>query len=99
MPAKSSLWWWSAKGYWATQLDGKRITLAKGKRNKRAAQQKLDKLLAERELLSTVDGPISVAALCEQFLDDAYENLVRLLHTCTRRPCGEGSYRGRADCI
>ena len=87
MPAESSVWWWSAKGYWATQLDGKRITLAKGKRNKRAAREKLDQILAERELLASVNGAITVAALCEQFLEDANETLAPSTYQSYRYSC------------
>jgi len=63
MSAKSHVWWWSAKRSWASQVDGKRALLAKGRKNKKVAEEKLCKILAERQLLSTVDGPISVASL------------------------------------
>lgn len=87
MPAQPRVWWWSAKGYWATQIDGKRVTLAKGRRNKKAADTKLKSLLAERELLSTVDGPISVAGLCELFLADAHANLAPKTYDSYRYAC------------
>lgn len=87
MPAKSRVWWWSAKKYWATQIDGKRVCLAKGRKNKKSAEAKLDQMLAERQLLSSVDGPITVAALCEQFLDDVNENLAPKTYESYRYSC------------
>ncbi|MCO6043393.1 hypothetical protein NG895_05690 [Aeoliella sp. ICT_H6.2] len=47
----------------------------KGRRNKKAAEAKLKTLLAESDLLATVDGAISVAGLGEEFLTDAREHL------------------------
>lgn len=87
MPTKSRVWWWSAKKYWVTQIDGKRVCLAKGRKNKKAAQEKLDQILAERALLANVEGPITVAALCEQFLDDANENLAPATYESYRYSC------------
>ncbi len=87
MPAKSRVWWWSAKKYWATQIDGKRVCLSKGRKNKKSAEAKLDQIIAERQLLSAVDGPISVAALCEQFLDDANEHLAPKTYESYRYSC------------
>jgi integrase len=81
------LWWWSAKEYWATQSDGKRICLAKGRKSKKIAQEKLDALLAERKLLATVDGPITVAGLCEEFLDDVQRHLVPKTYESYRYAC------------
>jgi hypothetical protein len=75
MPAKSQVWWWPARSYWVASVGGKRVYLAKGRKNKQAAQEKLAALLAERALLSSVDGPISVAGMCEEFLSDAERHL------------------------
>jgi len=87
MATRSRVWWWAAKGYWATQIDGKRILLAKGRRNKKVAQTKHDRILKERELLASVDGPISVAALCEQFLVDAHKHLAVKTYESYRYAC------------
>jgi integrase/recombinase XerD len=87
MPAKSRVWWWSAKQYWATQIDGRRVCLAKGRKNKKAAEDKLDAMLAERALLSTVGGEISVAGLCEEFLSDAERQLAPKTYESYRYSC------------
>ncbi len=87
MATQPSLWWWSAKKYWATQIDGKRLCLAKGRKNKQLAQEKLDALLAERKLLGTVDGPLTVAALCEEFLEDVQRNLAPKTYDSYRYGC------------
>jgi hypothetical protein len=47
MPAKPQVWWWAARTYWVASVGGKRVYLAKGRKNKQAAQQKLDALIAE----------------------------------------------------
>ena len=75
MARKATVWWWKAKGYWVTELGGRRICLAKGWRNKQAAKDKFKQLSKERDLLAEANGAITVAALCEKFLDDAAENL------------------------
>jgi integrase len=71
----AKVWWNKQKQAWCTELGGSRKVLAKGKGNKRAALDKLNSLLEEQKLLSEVKGAITVARLCEQFLDDAQENL------------------------
>jgi hypothetical protein len=86
MATEPSLWW-SAKEYWATQIDGKRICLTKGRKSKKRAQEKLDALLAERKLLATVDGPMTVAALCEEFLEDVQRNLALKTYDSYRCAC------------
>jgi hypothetical protein len=87
MATQPSLWWWSAKKYWATQIDGKRLCLVKGRKNKQLAQEKLDALLAERKLLASVDGPLTVAALCEEFLEDVQRNLAPKTYDSYRYGC------------
>jgi integrase/recombinase XerC len=51
--------------------------LAKGRSNKKLAQEKLKDLLTEQALLADVNGAVSVAALCEAFLQDALDHLER----------------------
>jgi integrase len=87
MPAEPRVWWWSAKSYWATQIDGRRLCLAKGRKNKKAAEAKLSALLAERTLLAKVDGPVSVAGLCEEFLEDAQRRLAVRTYESYRYAC------------
>ena len=70
-----SVWWNKRTKAWVTEIDRKRITLAKGRANKKIAKDKLDELLCERALLAQVNGSISVAGLCERFLEDAQEHL------------------------
>lgn len=76
MKAQSvGVWWHKQKQSWCTEIDRKRFTLAKGRANKKQAQDALFELLRERELLSKTNGTISVAGLCEKFLSHAEENL------------------------
>ena len=74
-PAK--VWWNKQKQAWHTEFGGKRRLLAKGKRNKSLASDKLRDLLDEQALLADVNGAITVAALCDVFLEDALHNLER----------------------
>ena len=60
---------------WCTDVGGRRQLLAKGRPNKRAAITKLKAILEEQQLLAEVNGAMSVARLCEEFLADANENL------------------------
>ncbi len=87
MSTQPRVWWWSAKQYWATQIDGKRICLAKGRKNKQVAEEKLALLLKERSLLASVDGPVSVAGLCEEFLADAHKHLAPKTYESYRYAC------------
>lgn len=75
MSRPARVWWNQQKGTWCTELGGKRHTLAKGKGNRRLANEKLRTLLEEQRLLADVNGAISVAALCDLFLEDAKQNL------------------------
>ncbi len=75
MPREARVWWNSQKGSWCTDIGGKRRTLAKGKDNKKQARERLKALLEEQELLAQVDGAMTVACLCERFLEFAQENL------------------------
>jgi len=75
MRTKISVWWNKQKRAWCAEIGRKRFLLAKGRRNKPLAEDRLEKLLEERRLLAEVDGVISVAGLCERFLRDAAEHL------------------------
>lgn len=75
MPREARVWWNSHKGTWCTDIGGQRHTLAKGKQAKALAKTKLKALVEEQSLLASVNGAITVASLCEQFLDFAHENL------------------------
>lgn len=68
-------WWHKQRKVWFIDLDGKRYTLAKGRANERLAVKALAEMIRERELLTKVDGAISVAGLCERFLIDTQERL------------------------
>jgi hypothetical protein len=81
------VWWWDAKGYWCSQIGGRRFLLAKGKSSKGVAQQKLVALLAEQALLRDVNGQITVARLCEEFLEHAHENLSSKTYESYRYGC------------
>jgi len=87
MARKARIWWWKPKGYWVTNVGGKRTYLAKGWRNKKAAEEKFNQLNKERELLAETNGPITVAALCEFFLDNAEENLARKTYLSYQYAC------------
>jgi hypothetical protein len=86
---QNRVWWWDAKGDWCTQLAGRRYLLAKGKGKaaKRAAQEQLSALLAERALLRGVNGQITVARLCEEFLEDTQEHLARKTYESYQYAC------------
>lgn len=75
MARPSAPWWNEERQAWCSVVNGRRHTLAKGKGNKQAARKRLNELLKEQELLSKVNGVISVAGLCERFLIDANERL------------------------
>jgi integrase len=77
MPRHARVWWNRQKATWCTELGGKRRTLAKGKSNRRLAESILRNLLEEQRLLTDVNGAISVAGLCDLFLEDAKQNLER----------------------
>lgn len=75
MPRDARVWWNNQKGAWCSDLGGKRRILAKGKANKSLAKEQLKSLLEEQAMLAQVNGAITVASLCEQFLEFADENL------------------------
>ncbi len=75
MARQPKAWWNKRKGTWCSDIGGERHTLAKGKRNKRKAEEKLKALLAEQDLLADVNGSVTVARHCEEFLADTQENL------------------------
>ena len=77
MSRKATIWWNAQKRSWCTDLGGQRRTLAKGRRARKEAISKLDSFVKEQALLDQVHGPISVAGLCEAFLDDAEQHLER----------------------
>ncbi len=75
MSRSATVWWNKQKRAWCTDIGGRRQTLAKGRSNKRAAVMKLKALMEEQQLLAEVNGAMSVARLCEEFLADAEEHL------------------------
>lgn len=77
MARPNSVWRNKQKQTWCVDIDGKRITLAKGDAPKSQAVKALAELLRERQLLAKVGGAISVAGLCERFLVDTEERLAR----------------------
>jgi hypothetical protein len=72
-PAK--VLWNAQKRAWCTEVGGARRILAKGKANKKLAREKLRELLDEQAVLADVNGAITVAALCDAFLEDALQEL------------------------
>lgn len=87
MSRNPKVWWNKQKQAWCTELGGKRTVLAKGRANRKQADEKLRLLLREAELLATVRGSISVAKLCELFLSDAQENLEPRTYESYRYAC------------
>jgi integrase len=75
MSRSATVWWNKQKRAWCTEVGGSRKVLAKGRSNKRTAIAKLKALLNEQQLLAEVNGAISVARLCEEFLADAKQHL------------------------
>jgi integrase len=87
MSRPATVWWNKQKDAWCTDIGGSRRVLAKGKANKTLAQEKLRDLLEEQRLLADVNGAITVAALCEAFVDDAEENLAERTHESCNYAC------------
>jgi integrase len=75
MSRSATVWWNKQKCAWCTDIGGRRQVLAKGRSNRKAAVTKLKSLVQEQELLAEVNGAISVARLCEEFLADAKQHL------------------------
>lgn len=87
MPRPAKVWWNKQKQAWFTELGGARRMLAKGKSNKSLAKEKLQALLEEQALLVQVNGAITVAALCDAFLEDALHNLEPRTYESYRYGC------------
>ena len=87
MARRARVWWWKPRGYWVTDLGGRRIYLAKGYKNKKVADAKFKQLQEEQALLAEVDGAITVARLCEEFLIDAEEHLATKTYESYRYGC------------
>ena len=87
MSRKAKVWWNKQKGAWCTELGGKRKTLATGWGSKKLAEEQLKALFEEQALLSSVQGRVSVARLCEEFLNDAQENLEQKTYESYRYAC------------
>jgi site-specific recombinase XerD len=87
MPRPAKVWWNKQKQAWFTELGGARRMLAKGKSNKSLAKEKLQALLDEQALLAQVNGAITVAALCDAFLEDALHNLERRTYESYQYGC------------
>jgi site-specific recombinase XerD len=87
MSRKATVWWNAQKGSWCTDFGGQRRTLAKGRKARSEAVRKLDALIEEQGLLDKVHGPISVAGLCESFLEDAEQHLERSTYESYKYCC------------
>jgi hypothetical protein len=87
MPRPANVWWNKQKQAWYTELGGRRRLLTKGKSNKSLAKVKLGELLDEQALLADVHGAITVAALCDAFLEDALHNLERRTYESYQYGC------------
>jgi hypothetical protein len=75
MSRSATVWWNKQKCAWCTDIGGRRQMLAKGRSNKQTAITKLKALVQEQQMLAEVNGAISVARLCEEFLADAQQHL------------------------
>jgi integrase len=87
MPRPAKVWWNKQKQAWYTELGGVRRMLAKGKANRELAKDRLKELLDEQALLADVNGAITVAALCDAFLEDAFHNLEKATYQSYRHGC------------
>lgn len=61
-------WYWAARDGWYATIDGKRHLLAKGKKSRRAADDKFHKLMAARGTTPRAGGTITVLELFDRFL-------------------------------
>lgn len=91
MPRLATVWWNIQRRTWCTDIGGKRHTLAKGKANKKLAQQKLKDLLEVQVLLADVNGAITVAAMCDEFLEDASHHLAKRTFESYQYGCHKNS--------
>lgn len=87
MSRKATVWWNAQKRSWCTDFGGQRRTLAKGRSGRSQAVTQLNALVKEQELLDSVHGPITVAGLCEAFLEDAQQHLERSTYESYRYCC------------
>jgi integrase len=74
MPSRPDVWWNKQRGAWCIDIGGKRRILAKGKADKKFAKDRLKELVDEQSLLEDVNGAITVAAMCDAFLEYALHN-------------------------
>lgn len=98
MPRPATVWWNKQRGAWCTDIGGTRHVLAKGKANKKLAKDKLREMLDEQVLLADVNGAITVAAMCDAFLEDALHNLERRTYASYQYGCQKfvDAYAARA---
>lgn len=87
MSRRASVWWNAQKKAWCSDVGGERRVLAHGRRSRAAAEKKLKSLLDQQALLREVHGAITVAKLCERFLDDAEQNLERSTYQSYQYGC------------
>lgn len=87
MSRSATVWWNKQKRAWCTEIGGRRQVLAKGRSNRRAAVTKLKALVEEQQLLAEVNGAISVARLCDEFLADAQQHLAASTFESYRYAC------------
>ena len=69
-------WYYQQSGWWMCYLGGKKIRLAKGRKNKRAARAKLAELLAKMLTSATPESPDqTIASVIEAYLEHARSGL------------------------
>src|SRR4051794_20445144 len=72
MPQAPRPWFRKQTGWWMAQVDRKQEKLARGKENKRAAEQRLRDLLSVRELNPEPEsGRLTVAAVIDLYIEFA----------------------------
>ena len=87
MARAPKVWWHAQKRVWCSEIGGRRRTLAKGRGAKAAAKMKLKQLVEEQALLASVKGPVTIAALCELFLDNAEQHLEQSTYSSYAYAC------------
>ena len=70
MARKAKPWFYRQTGWWMTWLDGKKTKLAKGRKNKAAAQDRLEELKVQSRMNPPSDNPAqTVASVIETYQD------------------------------
>jgi hypothetical protein len=85
MSKQSKPWFDSQHGWWVTWFGGKRTNLAKGKKSKRAAQERLDELRVQSRLDPAPGSEQTVASVIETYQSYANNRLAKST-VAVRRP-------------